>query len=97
MTDPDAKAAELKILPSYWLAQGQVFSISKFSALRLTLFAHYCRDPSYLSQVIEIWIFEYPWNPEKSDLVTMVTKKEGGQEGDSNSDSVWHCGDGGLF
>jgi hypothetical protein len=27
----------------------------------------------------------------------MVTKKEGGQEGDSNSDSVWHCGDWGVI
>ena len=27
----------------------------------------------------------------------MVTKKEGGQEGDSNSDSVWHCGDLGVI
>jgi hypothetical protein len=27
----------------------------------------------------------------------MVKNKEGGQEGDSNSDSVWHCGDRGLF
>jgi hypothetical protein len=26
----------------------------------------------------------------------MVTKKEGGHEGDSNSASVWHCGDQGL-
>jgi hypothetical protein len=25
------------------------------------------------------------------------TKKEGGQEGDRNSASVWHCGDQGLF
>ncbi len=24
-------------------------------------------------------------------------EKRGGQEGDSNSDSVWHCGDRGLF
>jgi hypothetical protein len=27
----------------------------------------------------------------------MVTEKKGGQEGDSKSDSVWHCGDGGYF
>jgi hypothetical protein len=27
----------------------------------------------------------------------MVTKKEGGQEGDSKSASVWHYGDRGLF
>ncbi len=27
----------------------------------------------------------------------MVTKKEGGREGDSKSASVWHCGDRGLF
>jgi hypothetical protein len=27
----------------------------------------------------------------------MVTKKEGGREGHSNSGSVWHCGDRGLF
>jgi len=27
----------------------------------------------------------------------MVTKNEGGQEGDSNSASVRHCGDRGLF
>ncbi len=28
-----------------------------------------------------------------SRLLQMATKKEGGQEGDSNSASVWHCGD----
>jgi hypothetical protein len=27
----------------------------------------------------------------------MVTKKEGGREGGYKSDSVWHCGDRGLF
>jgi hypothetical protein len=27
----------------------------------------------------------------------MVTKNEGGREGDSNSALVWHCGDRGLF
>jgi hypothetical protein len=38
-------------------------------------------------------IFTY----EMLEAVQIVTKKEGGREGHSNSGSVWHCGDLGLF